>query len=144
VGVGAVLIDEGRVLLIRRGKDPGRGLWSLPGGTVEAGETLTQALQREMREETLLEVRVGPLLLAFDRIEQEGERVLYHYVILDFLCERVAGDARAASDAEALAWAAPEELERYQLADKVLEVVGEGFRRAASLKARAETTAARA
>jgi mutator protein MutT len=142
VGVGAVLIEDGRVLLIRRGKEPGRGLWSLPGGAVEAGETLEQALQREMREETLLDVRVGPLLLAFDRIEHAGDRLLYHYVILDFLCERVAGEARAASDAEALAWATPEELPRYRLAQKVLDVVGEGFRRASSLTERAGTTAA--
>lgn len=142
VGVGGVVIDDGRVLLIRRGKDPGRGRWSLPGGTVEAGETLQQALVREMREETLLEVRVGPLLLAFDRIERAGERLLYHYVILDYLCQRLAGQARAASDAEALAWARPEELERYELAQTVLDVVAEGFRRAASLTEPAETTAA--
>ena len=75
--------------------------------------------------------------------EREGERLLYHYVILDFLCERLAGEARAASDAEALAWARPEELPRYDLAQLVLDVVGDGFRRAA-LSAAAETTTARA
>jgi mutator protein MutT len=125
-----VLIEAGRVLLIKRGKQPLRGRWSLPGGAVEAGETLEQALQREMREETLLEVRVGPLVAAFDRIEREGERLLYHHVILDFLCERVSGEAQAASDAEAVAWAAPRELSRYDLTAKALEVVREGFRMA--------------
>jgi mutator protein MutT len=128
VGVGAVLIEAGRVLLIKRGKAPLLGHWSLPGGAVEAGETLEQALLREMREETLLEVRVGPLLSAFDRIEREGERLLYHYVILDFLCERVSGEAQAASDAAAVAWVAPEELQRYELTAKALEVVRDGFR----------------
>ena len=128
VGVGAVLIEDGRVLLIRRGKQPLRGRWSLPGGTVETGETLEQALVREMREETSLEVRVGPLLTAFDRIERRDGRVLYHHVIVDFLCERVSGQACAASDALALAWADPEELLRYELTEKALEVVREGFR----------------
>lgn len=139
--MGAVLIEAGRVLLIKRGKQPLRGCWSLPGGTVEAGETLQQALQREMREETLLDVRVGPLLAAFDRIEREQGRLLYHHVILDFLCERVSGDARAGSDAEALAWAAPGELLSYGLTAKALDVVREGFRMA--LSGPEGTTAAR-
>ena len=130
VGVGAVLIEDGRVLLIRRGKEPLRGRWSLPGGTVETGETLEQALVREMREETSLEVRVGPLLTTFDRIERRDGKVLYHHVIVDFLCERVSGEAQAASDAEAVAWAAPQELSRYDLTAKALEVVREGFRMA--------------
>lgn len=128
VGVGAVLIEDGRVLLIRRGKEPLRGRWSLPGGTVEAGETLEQALEREMREETLLDVRVGPLITAFDLLERRDGQLVYHHVILDFLCERVSGEARAGSDALALAWAAPEELPRYELTQKALEVVSEGFR----------------
>ena len=131
VGVGAVLIEDGRVLLIQRGKEPGRGQWSLPGGTVEAGESLEQALKREMREETRLDVRVGPLVAAFDRIEREEGRLLYHYVILDYLCARVAGEARAGSDAAALAWAAPHELAGYRLTPKALEVVTEGLRLAA-------------
>jgi mutator protein MutT len=141
VGVGAVLVEDGRVLLIKRGKEPLRGRWSLPGGTVEAGETLQQALLREMREETLLEVQVGPLVAAFDRIEHEQGRLLYHHVILDFLCERVSGQAQAASDAEAVAWARPDELERYELTAKALEVVREGFRMA--LTKPEGTTAAR-
>lgn len=128
------------MLLIKRGKQPLRGRWSLPGGTVEAGETLQQALAREMREETLLEVRVGPLLAAFDRIESEHGRLLYHHVILDYLCERVSGEARAGSDAEALAWATPGELLGYELTAKALEVVREGFRMA--LRGPEGTTAA--
>lgn len=133
MGVGAVLIEDGRVLLIRRGKEPLKGHWSLPGGSVEAGETLQQALEREMREETGLAVQVGPLITAFDRIERRGAALVYHYVILDFLCRREAGEARAGSDAEAVAWAGPDELPAFDLHEKALEVIGAGFRLAATL-----------
>jgi ADP-ribose pyrophosphatase YjhB (NUDIX family) len=126
--VGAVLIEGGRVLLIRRGKEPLKGRWSLPGGTVEAGETLQAALTREMLEETALTVRVGELITAFDRIERRADALLHHYVILDFLCRREAGEARAGSDAEAVAWATPEELPGYGLHEKALEVIQAGFR----------------
>jgi mutator protein MutT len=128
VGVGAVLIEGGRVLLIRRGKEPLKGHWSLPGGTVEGGETLEQALVREMCEETALEVRVGPLITVFDRIERRDGRLVYHYVIVDYLCERVAGSARAGSDAEAVSWAAPGELAGYGVHEKAQEVIQAGFR----------------
>ncbi len=131
MGVGAVLIERGRVLLIKRGKPPLLGQWSLPGGTVEPGETLEAALRREMLEETALSVRVGPLLTVFDRIERDGERLVYHYVILDYLCGRLSGEARAGSDALELAWSTPDELERFALHQKALEVIREGFRRAA-------------
>lgn len=128
MGVGAVLVERGRVLLIRRGKPPLLGRWSLPGGTVEAGETLEQALRREMREETALEVSVGPLLTVFDRIEREAGALVYHYVIVDYLCRRASGEARAGSDALEVAWAAPEELPRYELHAKALEVIEAGLR----------------
>ena len=91
VGVGGVVVHEGRVLLIRRGKQPLYGRWVVPGGTVELGEPLEEALVREMREETGLEVEPFELLTVFDRIERDGERVLYHYVIVDYLCRWRAG-----------------------------------------------------
>jgi len=125
-----VLVHEGRVLLIQRGKEPLRGRWLVPGGTVELGETLEQALVREIEEETGLQVRPRELLTVFDRIEREDGQVAYHYVILDYLCEYVAGELRAGSDAAAAAWAGPEELAAYDLPPKALEVVLEGFRRA--------------
>jgi mutator protein MutT len=125
-----VVVASGRALLVRRGKPPLLGRWSIPGGTVELGETLEQALVREMAEETGLEVEPGELLTVFDRIEHEGARVVFHYVILDFLCRRVSGEARAGSDALEVAWAGPEELGRYDLTPKALEVVREAFRRA--------------
>lgn len=130
VGVGGVVIHAGRALLIRRGKQPLYGRWVVPGGTVELGEPLAAALVREMREETCLEVEPVELLTVFDRIEREGESVLYHFVIVDYLCRYVSGEARAASDALEVAWAAPEELDRFDLPPKALEVVQDAFRRA--------------
>jgi mutator protein MutT len=132
VGVGGVLVRDGRVLLIRRGKEPLRGRWTVPGGTVELGETLEQALVREMQEETALEVEPLELLTVFDRIHREGETVVYHYVIVDYLCRWRAGEARAGSDALEVAWAARDELEAYDLPPKALEVAELGLRRAAS------------
>jgi mutator protein MutT len=132
VGVGGVVVYQGRVLLIRRGKQPLYGRWVVPGGTVELGETLEEALVRELREETGLEVEPLELLTVFDRIERDGERVLYHYVIVDYLCHRCSGEARAASDALEVAWASASDLERYDLPPKALEVVRQALARAAS------------
>jgi mutator protein MutT len=132
VGVGAVLIHEGRVLLIRRGKEPLRGRWVVPGGTVELGETLEQALVREVQEETGLVVRPRQVVTVFDRIQREADRVDYHYVIVDYLCDYVAGEARAGSDAEAVALVAEADLAEYDLPEKALEVVTDGFRRVES------------
>jgi 8-oxo-dGTP diphosphatase len=130
LGVGAVLIHEGRVLLVRRGKEPLRGRWVVPGGTVELGETLEEALVREVEEETGLVVKPREIVAVFDRIQREADRVDYHYVIVDYLCDYVAGEARAGSDAEAVALVAPEDLPAYDLPEKALEVVEDGFRRA--------------
>lgn len=132
VGVGGVVVHAGRVLLIRRGKPPLHGRWVVPGGTVELGEPLEQALVREMREETGLEVEPLELLTVFDRIERDGARVVYHYVIVDYLCGLRAGEARAGSDALEVAWAGPDELERYDLPPKALEVVRAAFARTAT------------
>jgi 8-oxo-dGTP diphosphatase len=129
VGVGGVLIHEGRVLLIRRGKEPLRGRWVVPGGTVEVGESLEEALVREMEEETGLRVEPLDLITVFDRIQREDGRVLYHYVIVDYLCRYLSGTPRAGSDAEAVAFAGPEELTAYDLPAKALEVVRDAFRR---------------
>jgi len=129
VGVGGVLIRDGKVLLIRRGKPPLYGRWVVPGGTVELGESLEQALVREMREETGLEVVPLEVLTVFDRIERDGDRVVYHYVIVDYLCRWLGGEARAASDALEAAWAALDDLPRYDLPQKALEVVQDAFRK---------------
>lgn len=130
VGVGALLIHEGRVLLIQRGKEPLRGRWTLPGGTVELGETLEQALIREVAEETGLRVRPREAVLVFDRILRADGSVSYHYVIIDYLCDYESGSPCAGSDAEAVAFVAPDEIGAYDLPDKTLEVVAQGFERA--------------
>jgi len=129
VGVGGVLVHEGRVLLVRRGKEPLYGRWVVPGGTVELGEPLDEALVRELREEMGIEVEPLELLTVFDRIQRDGGQVLYHYVIVDYLCRWLSGEARAASDALEVAWAAPDELDRYDLPAKALDVVQDAFRR---------------
>lgn len=104
VGVGAVIVDGGRVLLARRGTEPMRGRWTLPGGLVEIGESLHEALVREVREETGLDVEVVELVELLDRIHREEGRVRFHYVIADYLCKVVGGEARAASDADEVRW----------------------------------------
>jgi ADP-ribose pyrophosphatase YjhB (NUDIX family) len=104
VGVGAVIVDRGRVLLVRRGTEPLRGQWSLPGGLIEVGESLSDGLIREVREETGLTVKPVELIELLDRIHREGDRVRYHYVIADYLCEVIGGELSAASDADEVRW----------------------------------------
>ena len=104
VGVGAVVVDQGRVLLVRRGAEPRKGHWSLPGGLLELGESLAAAVVREIREETGLDVEPVELVELLDRIHREGERVRYHYVIADYLCRVTGGTLQAASDADAVRW----------------------------------------
>ena len=100
VGVGAVVFRDGKVLLVQRGREPAYGKWSLPGGLVKVGESLEDAVQREVREEVGLEVMVKDLVVALDRvILDENGRIEYHYVLLDFLCESEGGEPSPASDA---------------------------------------------
>src|SRR3990172_11537064 len=116
VGVGGVVLRDARVLLVQRGSEPLAGQWSLPGGAVELGETLEEAVARELKEETGLTVRVVGLVEAFERIiRDDSGRPRYHYVLLDYLCEPVEGSARPGSDVPAVAWATPEEFDRYGL-----------------------------
>jgi len=122
------VVWDGRVLLARRAKPPLEGRWSIPGGTVELGETLHEALVREMAEETGLEVEPLVLLTVFDRVQRDGAEVTFHHVIVDYLCRRVSGEARAASDALEVGWVTPGELGRYDLTIKALEVVTDAFR----------------
>ena len=104
MAVGAVVVDRGRVLLMRRGQEPAKGNWSLPGGGLELGESLTDGVVREVREETGLTVEPIELVELLDRIHREGKLVRYHYVIADYLCRVIGGDMKAASDADAVRW----------------------------------------
>jgi ADP-ribose pyrophosphatase YjhB (NUDIX family) len=103
--VGAVVVHEGRVLLVQRGHEPAKGQWSIPGGLIDVGESLPQAVTREVLEETGLVVELVELIELLDRIHREGDRVRYHYVIADYLCRVVGGTLLAASDADAVRWA---------------------------------------
>lgn len=117
LGVGAVVFDGGKVLLIERGKEPLKGWWTFPGGLVEAGERLEAAVRRETLEETELSVRPAAVAALFQRIMPDAEgRTEFHYVIVDFLCELEAGTARAASDVAAAGWFTLEETKRLKLA----------------------------
>lgn len=112
VSVGALVIEKRKALLIRRGKDPLKGDWSLPGGAVELGETLVEAVKRELREETGLEAEVGEIIGVFDRIYPDGSgRTEYHYVLVDFLCRPLGGSATAAGDVDAAQWFRRDEIE---------------------------------
>jgi 8-oxo-dGTP diphosphatase len=104
MGVGAVVVDAGRVLLVRRGTEPLKGEWSLPGGLLEVGEPLTSGVIREVREETGLIVEPVELIELLDRIHRVDGRVRYHYVIADYLCRVIGGQLLAASDADAVRW----------------------------------------
>ena len=124
VGVGAVVVTGGKVVLIRRGVEPMKGHWSLPGGGVEVGETLEACVAREMQEEIGIDVEVGPVIEVFDRIMKDAEnRVEYHYVLVDYLCWPIAGELRAGSDVDAVAVVDPSELAPYQLTAKATAVI---------------------
>jgi 8-oxo-dGTP diphosphatase len=128
VGVGAVIVDEGKVLLVKRKYEPLKGQWSLPGGMVEIGETLETALTREMLEETGLRVDVGPVIEVFDRImRDEDRRVRYHFVLLDYLCWPSDGSLQAGSDVEEAIWADPARLGEYGLTEKAMSVIERGL-----------------
>src|SRR5882757_2924026 len=128
VGVGAVIVQDNRVLLIRRGHAPLLGEWSLPGGVLECGETLREATVREAREETGLTVETGEMLGVYERvIRSEDARVRYHYVLVDFLCRVVRGDLQSGSDAADVRWFAREELDGLNLPHDTRDVIEKGF-----------------
>ena len=124
VGVGAVIMEDGKVVLVKRRFEPLAGQWSLPGGRLELGETLEAGLAREMLEETGLEVEVGPVVDVFDRILLDPERkVRYHYVLIDYLCRPIGGTLTHGSDVAAAELVDPGELDRYRLTPKATSVI---------------------
>lgn len=135
VGIGGVIIDRGRTLLIRRGSEPLRGEWSIPGGTLELGETLEEGVARELLEETGIVVRVLELIEVFDRIYAEDGKIAaqvqkkprFHYVIVDYLCERIGGEARAGSDVTDVALASEEELGQFHLTKTAMRILKKAF-----------------
>ena len=112
-GVAAVVMRDDHVLLVQRGREPAKGLWGLPGGMLELGETLAEAVRREVLEECGIEVDVGPLVGVFEPMQRDDEgRLRYHYVVLDYLARYVSGDLHAADDADDARWVRLETLER--------------------------------
>ena len=124
VGIGGIIVHEGRVVLVKRRFEPLAGQWSIPGGAVETGETLEACLVREMGEETGFLVQVGPVVEVLDRITHDDEgKVLYHFVLIDYLCWPVGGELRAGSDVAEAVLAEPSELAQYALTEKALSVI---------------------
>jgi 8-oxo-dGTP diphosphatase len=128
LGVGGVVIHEAKVLLIRRASEPLKGEWSIPGGLVELGEKLLDAVKREVLEETGLVVDPGEVLELFDSIWKDPDgRCQYHYVLVDYLCRMIGGNLQAASDVSEACWVAKEELEKFGLRPATLGVIHKAF-----------------
>jgi mutator protein MutT len=124
LGAAAVILsDDGRVVLIRRGQAPDAGEWSIPGGGVELGESVEDALRREVREETGLEIAVGEFLETYERVERDAEGVRFHFVVLDYRATVTGGTLHAGTDAAEVVFADPDDLDRYALADTVRRVI---------------------
>lgn len=134
-----MVVEDGRALLIRRGTEPLLGQWSIPGGTLELGETLIEGTARELKEETGLEVKVLDMIEVFERINfgrgadetwtslEERKRPRFHFVIVDYLCERITGEAVAGGDVTDVAWARESELDRYSLTPTATRVIHKAF-----------------
>ncbi len=128
VGVGVIIIENSRVLLVKRAYPPLQAEWSIPGGVLELGELVLEAAIREAREETGLIVDPQELLGVYDRIMRNADgRVQYHYVLIDFLCRRVGGELQASDDAAGVRWFTREELPALNLAEDTREVIRKGF-----------------
>ena len=124
VGVGAVVFDAASVLLVKRGHEPLKGEWSLPGGRVELGETLEEAVVREVREETGLAVEAGPVVEVLDRVRRAPDgRVEHHFVIVDYLCRVRGGTLVCGSDADDARWVPLNNLDGYRLTEKATLVI---------------------
>jgi 8-oxo-dGTP diphosphatase len=124
VGVGGVIVHEGRVVLVKRRYEPLAGQWSIPGGAVEIGETLEACVAREMLEETGFEVEVGPVVEVLDRISHDdSSRVLYHFVLVDYLCWPIGGELRAGTDVSEAVLVDRSELAEYALTEKAMAVI---------------------
>ena len=131
LGIGAVIVSQGRALLVRRATEPLKGEWSVPGGVLELGETLHDGVRREVLEETGLRVEPGPVLEVFDSIfhDQRG-RTQYHYVLIDYLCSVIDGEACAGSDVSEVRWVEEGEIAALELRESIERVLRKGVEQA--------------
>ncbi len=124
VGVAAVVLRDNQVLLVQRGRDPGKGSWGLPGGMLELGETLAEGARREVMEECGVEIEVGPLVAVFEPIQRDEDgRLRFHYVVVDYLARYVSGEPRAGDDADDARWVDLDALERLPMRKETREVI---------------------
>ncbi|HKD84616.1 MAG TPA: NUDIX hydrolase [Terriglobales bacterium] len=131
IGVGAVIVEGGRALLVRRNTEPLRGEWSVPGGMLELGEKLRDGVRREALEETGVEVEAGEVLDVFDSIFTDGlGQTQYHYVLIDYLCRPISGQAQAGSDVSDVRWVSVDALPAMGLRESIEQVVRKGLLRA--------------
>lgn len=134
LGIGALILNRNRILLVKRGKEPLKGWWSLPGGVLEVGERLEEGLKREVLEETGLEVRPLTIVEVFERImPDKQERTEYHYVLIDYLCKVTGGDLAAGDDVTDAEWIARKDLGEYRLTEGTAAVIEKAFEARASL-----------
>ena len=124
VAVGGIVVKDGRVLLIRRGKEPSYGLWSIPGGAVNLGEELREATRREVREECGIEIDVTGMIEVLDRVVPDSDgRIQYHYVLIDYLARWASGDPAPSSDVLEVRWVAPDDLSQYEMTRGTADVI---------------------
>jgi ADP-ribose pyrophosphatase len=128
VAVGAIVFKDERVLLVRRGQPPSQGLWAIPGGSVELGESLQEATEREIFEESGLTIKAKEPVFTFDFVEQDDTgRIRYHYVIVDLMADYVAGEPRPGDDVTEARWVSSQEMKRLEVSPKTLELLRERF-----------------